>query len=58
MIATFAGLLSDKGLYVISHMLGLEWLHLATMLEIPNPVQDQIRMDNPNRWEPQGLVTL
>ncbi|KAI0233272.1 hypothetical protein LSAT2_016450 [Lamellibrachia satsuma] len=54
----FNGLLSDKGLYVISQMLGLEWLHLATMLEIPGPVQDQIRMDNPNSTKQQIFEML
>ncbi|KAK2190981.1 hypothetical protein NP493_63g01025 [Ridgeia piscesae] len=54
----FNGLLSDKGLYDIAQMVGHEWLHLATMLEIPRPVQEKIRMDYSSSTEQQIVAML
>lgn len=49
----FKGLLSDKGLWDLARMIGSEWPRLGTLLEIPTPVQDQIRMDYPNKTHQQ-----
>ena len=34
-------------------MLGAEWPHLATILGVPPPLQDQLRLDNPSNTKQQ-----
>ena len=49
----FAGLLSDRGLYELANLLGDEWLHLATLLEVPPHAVSRLRLDNPNNCRRQ-----
>ncbi len=62
MFKTFAfyvvGLLADQGLYDLSAMIGIEWNHLATLLDVTPPVQEQIQMDNPKNTRQQVYEML
>ena len=42
----FVGLLSDKGLYTLAGDIGMEWQHLATLLHVPIPLIQQIKLDH------------
>ena len=41
-----SGLLSDKGLHTLSGEIGMEWQHLATLLHVPTPTIQQIKLDH------------
>ena len=41
-------MLSNAGLYEMAGMLGREWQHLATLLNVPSSKVDHFRLDHPN----------
>ena len=46
-------MLSDKGLRSLAKKIGKEWQHLATLLNIPPAIIDQIVLDNQGRTRHQ-----
>ena len=46
-------MLSDKGLHSLAKKIGGEWQHLATQLNIPSSIIEQIMMDNQGRTRHQ-----
>lgn len=56
--STVIGLLSDKGLWKITSMMGYEWRQLATLLGISIQLQEQLMENHPHKVKNAIYETL